>query len=62
MSEKMTSIEFKKAQKRLGLSNHKIADWLGVHVSSIQKWRSGAVAIPGPAVIALKFILNERSK
>lgn len=61
MSEKMTSEEFKKIQKQLGLSNEKVADWLGVHVSSIQKWRSGAVNIPGPAIRALQFILNERS-
>lgn len=61
MSEQMTPEEFKKAQKQLGLSNEKIADWLGVHISSIQKWRSGAVSIPGPAAIALKYILNDRS-
>jgi DNA-binding transcriptional regulator YiaG len=41
---------------RLGLSQAALADYLGVHPLTVCRWESGARAVPGPVVLALRAI------
>ena len=46
--------EFRKVLKRLGLSQSEASRRLYVSVNTVQRWVSGARAIPGPAIAALE--------
>ena len=54
----MTPVEFKAEQARLGLTNEKLAAAFRVSLRTVEKWRQGSRAIPGP-VCAL-FSLCEK--
>lgn len=58
----MTNCEQLKAlQKALGLSNQGLADSLGLSLSSVQKYRAGALDTPLPVVYALKYLIMQRA-
>lgn len=46
--------ELRKVLKRLGLSQSEASRRLYVSVKTVQRWVSGARAIPGPAIAALE--------
>jgi len=56
----MTNIEFKAEQSKLGLTNEKLAFAFRVSVRTVEKWRQGSRAIPGP-VCALFSLCNRYS-
>ena len=56
---RMLPAEFKRLQESVGWSNRKVADRLGVSDSSIDKYRSGAVEIPGPVARLLPIIVTD---
>jgi len=39
----------------------KLARTLGVNTRTVQRWISGAVAVPGPVAIAIRGLLDFRS-
>lgn len=52
----MTGPDFSTALTTLGLDNHQAAQWLGVSVKSVRRYRvSGA---PGPAARAVRLALR----
>ena len=58
MGVTMTPSELAKAQHSLGLTNKQLADALWVSLRSIERWRAGDVAIPGPVEILIKLWLR----
>ena len=56
----MTPKEFKKTRNTLGLSQAKLARKLGIkNARTIRKWEAGENKIPGPAAVAIGFILSD---
>ena len=56
----MTPREIKAAREKLGLTQQALA--MALQVSSgrvIRGWESGEVSIPGPAIVALRFMLRD---
>lgn len=59
--------QLKEARQALGLSASQLADALSdpdpdgkeVHPRTVQRWESGAQAIPGPVVVAVRFMLRD---
>ena len=51
----MSSEEFKKIRKRLGLSQEKLADELGVAQGAVSFWENGQRPIPGPVAIVMRL-------
>jgi len=47
----MTPDEFKAKQAALGLTNFDAATVLRVSVRTVEKWRQGTRAVPGPVVV-----------
>ena len=54
----MTPDEFRQARERLGLSARELADKLGVHPRTVQRWAGGSQRVPGPVVAALHAYLE----
>jgi len=54
----MTPSELAEAQHSLGLTNKQLADALRVSLRSIERWRAGDVAIPGPVEILITLWLR----
>lgn len=50
----MTPKQFQSALSKLGWSQRRAAEELGVEQSSIYRWAHGKRAIPGPVAAALK--------
>ncbi len=56
----MTPAEFKTARRALGLSVNSMAQVVGVATGrTIRKWEAGDRSIPGPAILAMWFLLTE---
>lgn len=55
----MTSKEFKKIQKGLGLKNKELAQALKTPPRSIDNWRGGKSRIPGAVIVALHLLLEK---
>lgn len=65
----MRSEEFKSAQASLGLTNEEMSTVLMVSLRTVERWRQGTRAVPGPAEVAIallqkypaavKYLLNE---
>lgn len=56
----MTPEEFKAARRTLGLSASKMAAALKVsHGRTIRRWEAGHRDIPGPAIVAVQFMLEQ---
>ena len=55
----MTPAEFKSARRALGLSAEGMARTLGVSAGrTIRKWESGENDIPGPAIVAVTYMMQ----
>lgn len=52
----MTSSEFKDAQLRLGITNEQAAAALRVSIRTVEKWRQGSRAIPGPTEVVIELL------
>jgi len=56
----MTPQEFKEARQTLGLSAKGMAKALMVSSGrTIRRWESGQRDIPGPAIVAIRYMLKE---
>lgn len=56
----MTPAEFKAARKALGLSANAMAEALKVSDGrTIRRWESGQRDIPGPAIVAVGYMLKD---
>ena len=51
----MTPAELAEAQHTLGLNNKQLATALQVSLRSVERWRAGDVAIPGPVAILIRL-------
>ena len=52
---------FRRCRNTLGLSQAEIADaLLVVSDRTVRRWEAGAIPIPGPAWIAIHYMLTER--
>ena len=59
----MTPQEFKEARRTLGLSASKLAQALKVSDGrTIRRWEAGDRDIPGPAIVAINFMLKAKRK
>jgi putative transcriptional regulator len=56
----MQPSEVRKTREKLGLSTQELADALECTVRSVQMWESGERNIPGPARVALRFMLQAK--
>lgn len=54
----MTPAEFRAARERLGLTQTAMAAALEVTLRAVQMWEAGERGIPGPARVALRFMLR----
>lgn len=57
----MTKEEFKAEQLKLGLTNEKLAAAFRVSIRTVEKWRQGSRAIPGPVSALFLLLGNEPS-
>jgi DNA-binding transcriptional regulator YiaG len=55
----MTAQQFREHQAALGWSNDKLRERMRVHISTVEKWRSGVAAVPGPAAALLETIVAD---
>jgi DNA-binding transcriptional regulator YdaS (Cro superfamily) len=46
----------------VGGTNHEIADYLGVHPRTFQRWLSGESKVPTSVLRALEALANQRAK
>ncbi len=56
----MTADQFRTARKRLGLTQHGMAEALRMGrwgFQSIGKWEKGEVPVPGPVQVAMGYLL-----
>ena len=56
----MQPSEVRKLREKLKLSIQELADALECTVRSVQMWESGERNIPGPARVALRFMLQAK--
>ena len=50
-------------QKAANLSNSQAAEYLGVHISTVKRWRNGDVQVPKAVLLALELkILRDGGK
>jgi len=54
----MTADEFKAKQAALGLTNEDAATILRVSVRTVEKWRQGSRAVPGPVVVIFTLLAH----
>ena len=57
----MTPREFRDNRLALGLSTEQLAERLGVDPRSVRRWQNGHGPIPGPVIIALRFLASHLS-
>ena len=57
-SQRQECIKYHELQKEAGLSNAQAAEYLGVNLSTIRRYRNGQIkAIPKTVIMALKQII-----
>ena len=56
----MTAAEFKSRQALMRWTNPQTAERLHVSLSTIEKWRAGAVPVPGTAAALLIAVMAEK--
>ena len=56
----MRSEEFKSAQASLGLTNEEMSTVLMVSLRTVERWRQGTRAIPGPVVVIFRLLVKYR--
>lgn len=49
----MTGAQLRRFRERLGWSQSRLAEALGVHVQTVSKWERGALAIENPKMLRL---------
>ena len=54
----MTPAEVRAARERLGLTTQQLAAALECTVRAVQQWESGMRNVPGPARVAIAFMLQ----
>lgn len=47
--------KFWQLQKAANLSNTQAAEWLGVNISTIKRYRNGALTAPESIILALRY-------
>jgi DNA-binding transcriptional regulator YiaG len=52
----MSSAQFKVELKRIGMSKRRLAGALNVSRSSVYRWATGDVEIPGPVAILMRLL------
>ncbi len=57
----MTPEEFKKLQKKAGLTNQAAAELLGVSLPTISKWRNGTRRITTPMETLIKYLFGQKT-
>lgn len=55
----MTAEELKEAQQQLGMTNHQLAEALGVSLSTVVKWRGDQHPVPKIAALAVRYLIVE---
>jgi predicted transcriptional regulator len=55
------SDRFKELQSHLKFSNQDIADALDLSLSAVQKYRAGALPVPLPVILAMRFLILDRA-
>jgi len=58
----MTSIEFKKIQAELKLTNKEMASALITSPRNIANWRCGKIRVPGPVIVAMYCLIERQTK
>jgi hypothetical protein len=53
--------DLKSLQKHLGLGNQALADALDLSLSTVAKYRSGALDVPLTVILAMRFLLLDRA-
>jgi DNA-binding transcriptional regulator YdaS (Cro superfamily) len=54
----MTTAEFNACLERIGCTGVRLATWLDVKPLTVTRWRTGAVAVPGPAALAVRALAS----
>ena len=54
----MTPAEFKAKQAAFGLTNEATATILRVSLRTVEKWRQGTRAVPGPVVVIFAMLAH----
>lgn len=57
----MTAEELKEAQQQLGMTNHQLAEALGVSLSTVVKWRGDRHPVPKIAALAVRYLIVQAS-
>lgn len=55
----MTSTQFRSARAALGLTQSKMAEALGVHLRTVQKWEGAERKIPEPVAKLIAMIAGQ---
>ena len=48
-------------QSQLGYGNQALADALDLSLSAVQKYRAGALPVPFPVILAMRFLILDRA-
>ncbi len=51
--------DLKIARKRLGMNQQALSNALHVALGTVAAWEQGRQGIPGPAVVAIRYMLTE---
>lgn len=54
----MTAAEFKEAQSQVRLTNEQTAALFRVSLRTVEKWRQGTRAVPGPVVVIFALLAH----
>jgi transcriptional regulator with XRE-family HTH domain len=58
----MTGKRFKQIRTRLGLTQTRLAELLGVWANTVAVWERGEKPIPGPVELAMQLLLEKTEK
>lgn len=56
----MNKEEFWRLQKSANLSNTQAAEYLGVNISSIKRWRNGSTQAPKAVILAMEALVEKQ--
>lgn len=59
---RMTAAEFAAARQTIGMTQMALAERLGVHWRTVQKWEAGERRVPGPVVVLMEMFREGRPK
>lgn len=54
--------EYWRLQKAANLSNTQAAEYLGVNISSIKRWRNGSTEAPKSVILALTALVEKQNE